>query len=227
MQDVEPIRDTSTAQLAESAPSTLFRSLAKLGLFDWNLSNNCITWSDELFRIYGYEPGTAATSLDFFLSHVHPEDQERVRQATAATLSGKGPFHHVERIRRADGQTRLVESRGRLITDSSGGHPRLIGACLDVTELERTEQLLQSILSSVTDAIVVIDDDGKILLCNPATASLLALDDSQLIGRPIEALLPSIGFDPSDIGAPSSLRPPLFSLINRTHSLNLLRADGS
>ncbi|MCA9150830.1 MAG: PAS domain S-box protein [Planctomycetales bacterium] len=206
--------------------ATPLRSLAQLGLFDWDLDANRLTWSDELYRIYGYQPGGLSLSLDSFMSHVHPDDRTRVREAVAQTLHGEGAFHHLERICRCDGEWRVVESRGRLVTDSEGNGKRLIGACMDVTDLERSDLLLRTILASIPDAIIVVDVQGEIVLANPATSTMLQIQ-TDCVGQIADQVLPCLRVFRDYTGAWPTALDDMSAMGRLPHELAIVRADGS
>ena len=54
------------------------QQLALMGDYDWHIPTDTNTWSDQLFRIYGYEPGSFHPSYEKFLSLIHPDDRDRI-----------------------------------------------------------------------------------------------------------------------------------------------------
>ena len=140
------------------------QSLSHLGSFEWEIRSNRLTWSDELYRIFGYEPGECEVTLDRFLSHVHPEDQSQVEGAIqTASRTGAG-YRTEERIQRTDGTERTLASVGKVLTDESGTPTKIIGACQDVTEQKRaaadleSSQRLVSALSQASPLTVYVFD---------------------------------------------------------------------
>lgn len=118
------------------------QAMANLGCFSWNVRTHQLAWSDELFRIYGCEPGSFAPSVEKFLSFIHPEDREFVQKKIQSALADKQPFEMEERIIRLDGSNRVLESRGQVITDEHGAPIELLGVCKDVTEQRVLQQRL-------------------------------------------------------------------------------------
>ncbi|NIP83890.1 MAG: PAS domain S-box protein, partial [Gemmatimonadetes bacterium] len=100
-------------QLAEA------QQLAHLGSWEWDVAEGRITWSDELFRIFGIEPGEAIT-YDRYLALLHPDDRDAVTQKIEAVLESGGSFVHEHRILRPDGEERWVQSRGELTLGDTG-----------------------------------------------------------------------------------------------------------
>ena len=115
------------------------QEIAHLGSFEWNFHTNHLTWSDELYRIYGYSPQEIEMSMETFLSHIHPDDLSFVQaEIHQACLNGSA-YSMEERILWRDGSIRTLDSRGRVICDDSGQPARIIGACIDITERKRAE----------------------------------------------------------------------------------------
>jgi len=116
----------SDEQLAEA------QALTRIGSWDWEIETDSVTWSDELYRIFGLEPGAFGATAAAYLERVHPDDRATVRAAIGRAVTTGEPFDHLERILRPDGTTAVLHSRGRRATGSHG--PMLYGTCRDVTE---------------------------------------------------------------------------------------------
>ncbi len=114
--------------------------LANMGDYDWHIETDTNTWSDQLFRIYGYEPGEIMASYDVFMSHIHPDDREKIRAVHQQAYATGGPYQMVERIIRPDGELRYLASNGQVVTDANGTPLRMRGTCIDITDRVRAEQ---------------------------------------------------------------------------------------
>src|SRR4029077_3611090 len=73
----------SEAFLAEA------QRLSHTGSWGWGLSSAKVTWSEEQYRMFGFEPGEVEPSVDLFLTAVHPEDRSRVRQELERAITTK------------------------------------------------------------------------------------------------------------------------------------------
>jgi PAS domain S-box-containing protein len=116
------------------------QQLAHMGDYDWEIATDTNTWSDQLFRIYGHEPGAFAPTYERFMSMVHPDDQERIQAIHQHAYATGEPYEMVERIVRPDGEVRFLASNGQVVTDDSGNPLRLRGTCIDITDRVRAEQ---------------------------------------------------------------------------------------
>ena len=120
-----------------------------IGSWVWNVVSNEVLWSDELYRILGYDPARNSATVAGFFERLHPEDQQRVRDASARSVQS-GINERVDcRILRPDGSVRHVQTDAALLFDAKGDLKRAVGVVLDVTdaresarELKRTAELL-------------------------------------------------------------------------------------
>jgi PAS domain S-box-containing protein len=102
-----------------------------------------VCWSDEVYRIFGYPPGSVTPSFALALSHVPEDDQPRLLAAARAVATGEQPPTVEHRLRRADGALRTVVERSHLVVNAGGVPIRLVGSVQDVTELKQAEQALR------------------------------------------------------------------------------------
>jgi PAS domain S-box-containing protein len=124
----------SEALLAEA------QRMAGVGSWEWDIATGVVVWSDELFRLFGEEPGSVAVSLEAYLERIHPDDRDAVRQAVQAALSSRQPFTLEHRIVGPDGTVRNFQCRGRVWTDDHGAPVRMSGSAQDVTEQRAAEE---------------------------------------------------------------------------------------
>src|SRR5882762_1868010 len=113
------------------------QELARVGSWEWDVPQNVVWWSDELFRIYGLEPRSILPSYEEFLTRVHAEDPESVDERNRQAFTDHKPFEDVKRIVRADGREILMRTQGEVICDDAGAPIRMVGICEDVTDRER------------------------------------------------------------------------------------------
>lgn len=126
--------------------------VAHLGTWTWDMESGRVTWSDELHRILGLEPGRATPSFEAFMAAVHPADRERVM-----TISERGIADGVSppadyRIVRPDGAIRYVTSSGAYLFDTRGKPRRVVGTVLDRTPSLDAESKLRAALELMAEA---------------------------------------------------------------------------
>src|SRR6266446_6960031 len=120
------------------------QNLAGLGCWEWDPASGRITWSDELYRIYGVERGRFTPSFEGYLERVHPDDREQARSAVARAMADGRGFSFDERIVRPGGEVRYLRSRGEVVRDDQGRSLKVLGACLDITEQKNSEAALRA-----------------------------------------------------------------------------------
>ncbi len=162
------------------------QAIAHVGSWAWNPDSRQCTWSGELYRILGCDPGVCPPSRQAFLERVHPEDRERVGAAIEGAIGRGQPFSLEHRVVRPDGKERIVQHQGRLVHARSGQAARVVGAVLDVTEQKRLEQELrfdQAVIQGTSQPIVVVGPDRRIVDANAAYSRMSGYRREELVGR--------------------------------------------
>jgi PAS domain S-box-containing protein len=114
--------------------------VAHLGTWEWDVSEPHARWSAELYRIYGLTPDTYTPSYEGYLKMVHPDDRQRVIEATDRVFHQHVPYSHDERIFRPDGSMRYLHTWAHPILDDGGRLQRLVGVCQDITDRAEAEE---------------------------------------------------------------------------------------
>jgi PAS domain-containing protein len=109
-------------------------ALARLGHWEYRQAESVGWWSDELYRSFGYEPQSRPITLNFFLSHIHPDDREEVAREFAAAVAEHREYRGSYRVIRKDGSLGFGYSLGCPAADSRPGRVVFHGTYLDVTE---------------------------------------------------------------------------------------------
>ncbi|HZP13190.1 MAG TPA: PAS domain-containing protein [Nevskiaceae bacterium] len=115
------------------------QGVAHLGVWDWDVTQPHASWSPELFRIYALDPRTHVPTYQDYLTRVHPDDRQRVIDATNAAFHDHEPYSHDERIYRSDGALRYLHTWAYPVVDASGKLLRLTGVCQDITDRKLAE----------------------------------------------------------------------------------------
>lgn len=183
--------EASRRRLAEA------QRIAHLGSFEVDLVTREMTWSEELYRLLGLDPGLKATA-DLYASIVHPDDLHRLIDAWANAVEMNIPLDVTCRVVRADSQERWV--RARVVSEAAedGTVVKLLGTLLDDTERveaerERREAETRFEICFEQSAIgaVIADLDGIPIRVNPATCRLLGRPEDLLVGRRWDEYIPA------------------------------------
>jgi diguanylate cyclase (GGDEF)-like protein/PAS domain S-box-containing protein len=178
------------------------QEVARLGSWELDVQTGAMSWSDELYRLLGFESTDTPPALDAFLSRVHPESRDLVRDAIHAAVEGQ-PFTGDFRIVTDPDEARWVNARIRATGRDSGGVTVVAGTMQDVTdrklaesELSETLSLLTATLDSTADGILVVDLEGHITSFNQRfvdlwqipVAVLASRDDGEALGSVLSQL---------------------------------------
>jgi PAS domain S-box-containing protein len=168
-------------------------SLARLGSWEWDLRTDTMTWSDELFRLYGVERDRRRATLDATLELVHPDDRALVKTVIDGARRDRAPFECAHRIVRPDGAVRSFQSRGAAVVDGLGRVVKLVGTGQDITERKQAEDALAryaALIESSGDAIVTRDLEERILTWNPGAERLYGYRSEDVAGRSFAIVAP-------------------------------------
>jgi PAS domain S-box-containing protein len=116
--------------------------ISHTGTWGWNLSTGKLTWSDEHFRIFGFDPEKTEPSFQLFLETVHPEDRSFIERGLDEAIREKSGFDMEFRIALTDGSIKNVQGVGRPVFNESGDIDNYIGTTVDITARKRAEALL-------------------------------------------------------------------------------------
>jgi PAS domain S-box-containing protein len=177
----------SESQLAEA------QRLAHIGSWNWDVRGSTVTWSDEIYRIFGVDrQAFNPTYEDTIMEFIHPEDRALVRDAVERSLETQKPSSSYYRILRHDGEERVVHSRWEVISDEDGNPIRMFGTAQDVTERQRAEERLreyEKVVEGLEEMIVVVDRDYRYLIANRAFLSYRNMEREEVVGHLIPEVL--------------------------------------
>ncbi|HVQ28367.1 MAG TPA: PAS domain-containing protein [Vicinamibacteria bacterium] len=186
--------------MAEPRPERVASQLARiqeithLGIWQWDLSDPAIDWSDELYRIYGLQPRECAITFEKFLEWVHLEDRDRMRSEVNRALDTGRPFAFEHRIVRGDGSVRILESRGEVVRDLEGRALRLVGTSQDLTERRQQEDARREVESHLRQLV----ESVQAILWRADVAvpkfTFVSREAQALLGYPVERWLQEPAF---------------------------------
>lgn len=120
------------------------QQIAHIGNWAFDLSSQAISWSPELFRMFGLDPAMGEPTYDAYLQMIYPDDRRLLVQAIDQAVAQGTPYQIDYRALLPDGSIRYHEGRGGAERDGTGQVTRLFGTCLDITDRKHTELALQA-----------------------------------------------------------------------------------
>lgn len=136
--------------LAAQAVLQKAQKLAHLGTWEWDISADKFTLSDEIKEIIGHPQADGESTFDFLLKSIDPSDQTKVSEAFTKALAEKKSLSYEARIVRADGTKRNIAVQGELVIGPNDQVIKVIGTTLDITETKRREEELRESQESMT-----------------------------------------------------------------------------
>ncbi len=121
------------------------QTIAHLGHWSWDVPSGQLHWSDEIYRIFGLEPGSVEPTYERFFSYVHPDDVAAVKASEQGAMHAGGRHSIDHRIVLESGQVRWVHEEARGEFDASGKLLRVSGTVQDVTEHRQTMEQVQQL----------------------------------------------------------------------------------
>jgi PAS domain S-box-containing protein len=127
---------------------------------------------------------------DGWTEGVHPDDRPGSLKAYVEAFEARRPFTLQYRLRRHDGEYRWISDHGVPRFDAQGTFEGYIGSCLDITERLRAEERFRQIFEAAPSAMIMAGEDGTIVLVNAQVEKVFGYRPSELVGLPIETLIP-------------------------------------
>src|SRR6266700_1347387 len=121
---------------------------------------------------------------------VHPDDLQRCLKTYVEAFDAREPFVMQCRLRRYDGEYRLISDNGVPRYDTQKDFAGYIGSCMDITERKQAEEKFRLVVEASPSGIILVNDRGRIALVNSQTEKLFGYGREELVGKPVEILVP-------------------------------------
>ncbi|MDH5435410.1 MAG: EAL domain-containing protein [Gammaproteobacteria bacterium] len=160
------------------------QQISNTGNWEWNIKTGELIWSDQIFRIFGMEPGSIVPDYDLFIDFVHPEDSDRLRMVIQESLERDKDYEIEHRIIISDKSVRFVREQGRIFYEN-GVPVKMSGTVQDITskhEENARMSMLSSALEQSADLVLITNNKGMIEYINPAFESTTGYTRDEMIG---------------------------------------------
>ncbi|MCF8461350.1 MAG: PAS domain S-box protein [Flavobacteriales bacterium] len=164
------------------------QEVSGVGSWVMDTETNEVEWSDVIYKIFGlnrdYEP-----KYHGFLGLVPAEEKPRIVSVVRSAVEKRESFDFTFNFVLPNGESRIIRGRGKPI-ETNGFVTKLIGTAQDVTREKLAEIKFRGLLESAPDAVVIVGNDGNIQLVNRQVENIFGYNRSELIGKPVEILIP-------------------------------------
>ncbi|HZW95096.1 MAG TPA: PAS domain S-box protein [Candidatus Eremiobacteraceae bacterium] len=140
--------------------------LSHTGSWAWSPDTDVRYWSEECYRVLGFDPRDGLPRIEELIQRIHPDDQPAFRESAKRTNHNKLDVEVDYRIVHPGGAVRDIHSIGHPVFSPCGDVIEYTGTVIDITERKRAEQELQQLVDLVPQIIVVFDSDGKVIHAN-------------------------------------------------------------
>jgi PAS domain S-box-containing protein len=184
---LDALRATRAAELRAAAERLrLAADAAGLGVWEYEPAGSRVYWDASMYALYGVDALPPVTTYDEWRGKVLPDDLPAVEAALQASIRERKQFRGDFRIRRGDGQIRMISALARPLLPADGSTVRVVGINQDVTERWQaeaaalaSEAYLKAIFDVVPIGISVLDQTGRIVDCNATAERLLGVSREQ------------------------------------------------
>ena len=156
------------------------QSIAHFGSWEMTLTDqeaintNSLRWSDEMYRIAGYEPGQVVVSNELFFGLIPKNEHQSIRDAIKAAIRDRRQYMIIHRLIRPNGEERLVQEVAQIYYDEKTGRPlKILGTAHDITEQKRTEARFRRLVDSNAQGVIFWGTNGEITGANDAFLRLV------------------------------------------------------
>lgn len=186
-----------TKDRLQAANDRLNRSqeIAHLGSWELDLVKDELSWSDEVYRIFGLRPQEFGATYEAFLDAVHPDDRAAVDAAYSGSVrEGKSSYEIEHRVvRKATGEVRWVHEKCHHVRDETGKIVSSLGMVLDITERKQSEERLRDMAQRLDShmqnsplAVVEWDSDHRVVRWSEEAEYVFGWSAEEMLGKRID-----------------------------------------
>ncbi|MEO5641920.1 MAG: PAS domain-containing protein, partial [Bacteroidia bacterium] len=173
----EELRTTSERLL-------LATTSAKMGIWDWDIVTDRMTWDNRMYELYGIGKQHFTGAVSVWQNGVHPDDIERADKELNDAIKGISDFNSEFRVIWPDQSVHFIEANGIVSRNEEGVGIRMIGGNVDITErklaeervmelnekVAKSEKFFKGVIENSDDMITILDPDGKTIYASPAVS---------------------------------------------------------
>ncbi len=159
---------------------------SRLGLYDWDLVQNRIVWSERHEALWGFAPGEFGGSYAAFVSRIQADDRPGVSAEIERCMAGREPFHKEFRVVWPDGSTYWIAAAGEFHYSDDGKPLRMSGTVRDITDQRHNEETLRKLSLAVEqtgESIAITNLDARLEYVNTAFLRITGYTREEVLGQ--------------------------------------------
>ena len=172
---------------------------SKVGVFDWNIADDFISYSDKVYDLCGISHSELGNTLEQLLSRVHAEDVEGLKESFESHLEQRWPYDYSFRIKSSVGHYVWVQVTGKAVWNSITAEPmRFVGMMMNISarknaeaQVLQGEALIEQIIDSLPISIYVKDHNGCFRFFSKQTEQDTGVSREEAIGRTVYEIFPT------------------------------------
>ncbi len=209
------------------------QAIAKVGSWKTDLQNFNVIWSEETHHIFETDPKKFQATHEAFLNFIHPDERNHVNTAFENSLNSQTVNSIEHRIITTNGMVKHVIENWKIFQDAQGHPVRAIGTCQDITERKLTEidllesrEEMQTVFNASLDAIIIIDEEGKITKWDSKAELLFGWKEEEVIGTLLsDNIIPPRLREAHKQGMKHFLKTGKGPILNKTIEVHALKKD--
>jgi len=194
IEDINDLKQTEWVNKRLMERITLANEAGGIGIWEWDLEPDVISWDKRMFELYEIPPHIKPT-WQLWHEAMVPEDREHAEQVLRDSLMARLPFKLEFRIRVKEG-VRHIRSLANRVLNKQGEVERLLGINMDMTEVKalnealfQEKERLHITLDSIGEAVLCTDIDMNVTFMNPVAEEMSGWPQAEAIGQPILKVL--------------------------------------
>ncbi|HEU4505531.1 MAG TPA: PAS domain S-box protein [Nitrospira sp.] len=166
---------------------------AQAGVWEIDLRTDRVTWSEPYYDLFGIDHSTEP-SVAAWISCIHPEDRERVKEDYRQSIKEKRNQNMEFRIIKPDGEIRWIHRQGQVEVDEQGNAIRIQGISFDITDRKQADEVIKAIAlfpAQNPSPVLRVSEAGILLYMNQVSHQLLQ-DLNLRVGQPVPIFLENL-----------------------------------
>ena len=181
---------TSQSELRTSEQRmSLVADAADLGLWEWDIERDQMWMTERTRAIFGIN-GAKKVNLNQFLQLLHEDDRELAHGAMHRALQDGSNYEMEYRVKQPNGTLRWLAARGTIQINGSKKPSLMRGVSIDITRRRQAEERFRLVVEAAPNAMIMINPQGTIALVNAQAEAIFGYPRGEMVGRPIEMLVP-------------------------------------